>query len=426
LGTDADDPDSHVNLGVALQEAGRHEQAADAYRSAAALRPHHASTFYNLGSALLQMDRQDEAVEAFEQALRLRPDHAQTLNNLGQVRKNQGQLDEAEACYRRALETDPKHAAAHLNLGIVQMMRGDYAEGLQRFEWRWETPVLKPLQKRFRRPPWDGSPIDGQTILVHHEQGLGDCIQFIRYAGELKDRGARVIALVPRPLRRLLGELQGVDEFVNPVPPSQPFDVHAATMSLPRLLGTRVETIPAPCPYLAAEEQLVTRWRGRLDQLKELKVGLCWRGRPEHHDDKHRSVGLDRLAPMFDLPGVSWVSLHKEEAAAAEAADRGLGEKILSFAGEIDLGPDAFVDTAAVMANLDLVVTVDTALAHLAGALGRPTFLLLHWPPDWRWLLDRGDSPWYPTMRLFRQKVRGRWEPVVEDLVSALRGQIDS
>jgi hypothetical protein len=339
--------------------------------------------------------------------------------NLGNALLVLGRLDEASAAYDRALELEPDAPGLRKNRALLWLLQGKYREGWEEYEWRWKCEELP--ERDFGRPLWDGSPLDGKTIVLHCEQGIGDTLQFIRYARLVEQRVGRVVVSCPKVLTPLLARAAKIERTVDDGQwPA--FDVHAPLMSLPRIFGTTLETIPASTPYLEADWQLVEHWRQKLSSLSGFKVGIAWQGNPAFCFDRSRSVSLSQFAPLADVPGVVLISLQK-----------GFGsEQVASLEGRFqvaELGPGldqtgAFIDTAAVMRNLDLVITSDTAVPHLAGALGVKVWLATPFAPDWRWLLERDDSPWYPTMRLFRQHRRGDWHDVFKRIAEALKVEI--
>ncbi|MFD2232942.1 tetratricopeptide repeat protein [Phaeospirillum tilakii] len=406
---------AHCNLGAALQENGELDAAIACYQTALAHAPAYPDALSNLGVARQEQGRLDEAAAQFEAALRIQPDHPLALNNLGKLRQEQGRRDEARALYREAARLAPDHPDSHFNLALLDLQAGAWETGWAGYEWRWRRPGAQ--RHDFGLPEWDGTPLAGRTLLLWCEQGLGDSIQFVRFAARIVSGGGRVVLLCPPELEALLQGVTGIDRVVSRISTLPPCDCQAPLLSLPRLLGTRLATLPAPVPYLAVPPAATARWRDRLAALPGRKVGLVWRGRPQHTNDRNRSLDPARLAPLLDRPGISFVSLQKGARPDDAAA-------LAGRAPLLDLGPELadFTDTAAVLAGLDLVISVDTSVIHLAGALGRPGWLLLPFDPDWRWLLERQDSPWYPTLRLFRQPAPGAWDPVIADLADALGG----
>ncbi len=412
----------HHNLGVALKGQGKLDEAVACYRRALELEPNYAKAHGNLGIALNEQGKLDEAVACHRRALELKPDFAEIHNNLGVALKDQGKLDEAVACYRRALELKSDYADAHVNLSLL-LLTGDFQRGWAEYQWRWKTKQCPP--RDFSQAPWDGQPLEGRTILLHAEQGFGDTIQFIRYASLVKQAGASVLVECQKPLVRLLAGCRGVDALIGRGDDLPPFDVQAPLLSLPGIFHTSLETIPADVPYLFADPVLIEQWRGELGPIADSKIGIAWRGNPTHKNDRARSIPLSCFEPLASLPAIHLVSLQKG-AGAEELQEARDHFPVIDLGSRLDETSGAFLDTAAVMMNLDLVITCDTAVAHLAGALGVLVWVALPFVPDWRWLLDRSDSPWYPTMRLFRQDKRGDWQGVFQRIEAAIGEQMAS
>ena len=411
-----DYPEALSNLGLALTEAGQPAEAAVLLRQAVRLRHDYPEAHNNLGLALADLGRFDEAIQCFEQTLRINPRYSHAHVNLGSAYKEQGRCEEALACYDLALryESDSPSTCWNRSLALLQM--GDFERGWKEYEWRWRKKDARP--RKCTQPAWDGSPLEGRTILLWSEQGLGDAIQFARYASLVQARGGRVVLECLNIVRELFSGMAGADQVVAEGSQTPPFDVHAPLMSLPFLLGTTRSTVPATVPYLSADPQRVEVWRQRLAEVGGFRVGIVWQGNPFHKWDRHRSVPLWRFAPLADLPGVTLVSLQKGP--GTEQLE-GFSRFRVVVPETAPMGtPGAFADTAALIANLDLVVTVDTAVAHLAGALGAPVWVALAALSDWRWLRDRDDSPWYPTLRLFRQPQLGDWGSVFERMAKML------
>ena len=389
----------HTNLGAALQAQGRIEAAADAYRAALTLAPDNAAARSNLGLALRILGQLDEALAQQDAALALEPRSATFTSNRALVLQDMGRLAEATTAFERAVALDPAFADAHMGLGVARLLGGDFAGGWPEYEWRLARKDVAQPQRP--GPRWDGGVLAGKTLLLQCEQGLGDAIQFIRYAPLLAALGARVLVSAPPPLRTLFIGAAGIDAVIDEANPP-PFDLWAPLLSTPSLVGTRLETIPASGAYLRGDPARIEHWRARLANGTGLKVGLAWRGNPQHLNDRNRSLDAALLAKALDAPGLSPVSLQKGARPDELAA---LGPDVF------DAGPHLadMAETAAVIANLDLVLTVDSAVAHLAGAVGARAWVLVPFSPDWRWLLGRGDSPWYPSLRLFRQPTPGDW-----------------
>jgi tetratricopeptide (TPR) repeat protein len=410
--------EAYNNLGLSLTEAGALDEAVIVLRQAVRLRPGDAGAHTNLGLALAEQGRWAEAEASYHEALRLRPQDADAHTDLGNCYKEQGRTAEALACYQLALWHQPELAPAHFNRALAWLQAGDYERGWAEYEWRWRRPQTPP--RPLPRPAWDGSPLGGRTLLVHMEQGVGDMIQFLRYAPLVQRQGSTVLVECPASLVQLFSTCRGIDWLVAEGTPLPPFDVHAPLLSLPRLLGTTLATVPAAVPYLAAEPARVERWQRKLAPLGGFKVGITWQGNPKYQWDRYRSLPLACFAPLAAVPGVRLVSLQKGPG-AEQLRPPGPGFAVAELPGDWDGGDGAFLDTAAVMQCLDLVVTADTAAAHLAGALAVPVWVALAAVADWRWVLGRDDSPWYPGLRLFRQARLGDWAPVFARLADELR-----
>jgi tetratricopeptide (TPR) repeat protein len=404
---------AHNNLGTALAAAGDLAPAIAAYESALRLQPDLAEIHNNLGVALRRSNLGDRAIAACTTAIKLRPDYADGHNNFGSALYSRGEIDRAIPAYRKAIELNPDHASAHCNLGLALLVSGNFEEGWREFEWRWRVKELCLPPIRTSQPAWDGSDLNGRRILLHAEQGMGDSIQFVRYLPMVKQRGGRITLACPKELIPLFNQLTDADQITAVDQPLPEFDVHCPLVSLPRVLGTRLETIPAEIPYLKADPPRSARWRERLPRDARRKVGLAWSGQPVHPNDLNRSMPLSALAPLAKLSGVQFFSLQKGK--AKEQTSKWPTE-LTDWTNELT----DFAETAALVENLDLVITVDTAVAHLAGAMGKPVWLLLPFAPDWRWMLRREDSPWYPTARLFRQTTAGDWTEPVGRVIEAL------
>jgi Tfp pilus assembly protein PilF len=412
---------AHCNLGAARCEQGELEEAVRNFEDALAIDPGYAIAHFNLGAILLKLGKLDDAVRSYQAALAIHPGYAEAHRHLGVALREQGRLDEAIRSYQAALAINPNAADAHLNLGRALLQLGDFEAGWSNHEWRWQTKDKKFEPRSFSQPPWDGRPLQGKTLLVHAEQGLGDTLQFVRYAPLVRQRGCQVILECQKPLRTLLSRCPGIDQLVTRGNELPPFDFHVPLLSLPHLLGSRAGNIPVDVPYLFARDDLIDHWRDCLNDCAGFKVGICWQGSPTFRDDRQRSFALAHFAALADVPGVQLISLQK---GAGTEQLAGVGFAVTTLGADLDDANGAFMDTAAVMKNLDLVVTSDTAVAHLAGALGVPVWVALAKVPDWRWLLDRDDSPWYPTMRLFRQATAGEWGWVFRRMAEALRGRL--
>jgi tetratricopeptide (TPR) repeat protein len=392
----------HNNRGNAMRELGRHQEALAAFDRALALKPDYAEAHNNRGNALLELNRLAEAVADYDRALALKPDFADALVNRGSALHHLGRNDEALASFNRAIALNPELAEAHWNKSLTCLSLGDFERGWQGYEWRWKRDgEFKP--RGFTQPQWRGEDLHGRTILLHAEQGFGDTIQFIRYLPMVIANGGKVVLEIPDDLRPLIGRMDGVTAIVRRGDPLPPFDVHCPLMSLAGAFGTTLDTIPAPVPYLHAPAERISSWRIRLASTTAPRVGLVWSGKPTHKNDRNRSIPLTLLASLLRTPGVTFVSLQKDTRDADRPA---LGKLPLL---RLDDALADFADTAAAIAALDLVIAVDTAVAHLTGAMSKPLWLLLPAIGDWRWLNGRADSPWYPSARLFRQPRIGDW-----------------
>jgi tetratricopeptide (TPR) repeat protein len=413
-----DSAEAHSNRGVTLFELRRYAEALASCDRALALQPDFPEALSGRGNALSMLKRFEEASANYHRALALRPDYAEAHTSLGVNLHAQRRFDEALQCYERALAVRPDFAEAHYDGGLSRLLTGDFDRGWVEHEWWREVAHFKRAERNFAQPRWTGSPaIAGKTILLHAEQGFGDTIQFCRYAPRVAALGARVILEVQEALRDLIRRsLDGVAQVVAKGDTMPPFDLHCPFLSLPLAFGSRLETIPHETPYLRASAQAVATWGARLPRKTRPRIGLAWSGRPEHNNDLNRSIDLASfLSPLGGIDA-TLVSLQREVRAADAIVLRERSD-LIHFGEELK----DFSDTAALAANMDLVIAVDTSVAHLAGALAKPIWILLPFVPDWRWLLDRDDSPWYPTARLFRQDDSRRWDGVF----ARLRADLD-
>jgi len=403
-----DHREAHNNLGNIRLAQHRFEAAERSYRAALALDQNYVEAHANLAVALAGLERLDAAEAHCRAALRLNPYYVEALNNLGDILRNGGRLAEAEKAYRQALGLRPDFAPLHYNLAGLLLLTGRFEAGWAEYEWRNRARGGAP---RFPQPQWRGEPLAGRTLLLTAEQGAGDAILFSRYAPLAAEQG-RVLLEAPAPLHRLFASLKNV-EMVAAGEALPPFDLQCPLPSLPFAFGTRLDTIPVS-PYLRADPVLAAMWRARLDELSGYRVGLAWAGNPEHQDDRRRSITVRKLDVFSDIEGVSFVSLQK---GAADRPSIPLADWTEAL--------DDFADTAALIAGLDLVISVDTSIAHLAGALGKPVWLLNRFDPHWVWLTERDDCPWYPSLRQFRQPSPGDWASVLDtvrtELSAALR-----
>ncbi len=364
---------------------------------------------HHLGKALGEVDETAGAVVYLREAVRLNPGDAEAWFDLAGRLKEQNRVDEALSALERVLELDKDHSDAPGARGLLLLVKGDLERGWREYERRWEARNFPEKRPDLDRPLWRGEPMAGRTLLLWTEQGNGDTIQFVRYAALLAEQGVRVVLQCPSDLAPLMKSVRGIERVVMKGAALPPFDAYCPLLSVPLAMGTRLETIPAQVPYISAEPQRVAKWRERLQVCEgRLKVGLAWSGSPQHVNDRRRSCPLRLLAPLAQVEGVTLVSLQKGPG-SAQAVPPPAGMKLVNLTA----GIGDFADTAALVANLDLVITVDTAVAHLAGAMGKAVWTLLPFVPDWRWMLGREDSPWYPTMRLFRQAEAGDWASAI-------------
>ncbi|MGR3174022.1 MAG: tetratricopeptide repeat protein [Candidatus Scalindua sp.] len=408
--------EAHSNLGTVLKEHGKLDEAAKSLHLATELNPDHAEVSNNLGTFLQEQGKLDEAAERYKKAITLEPNHAKAHNNLGAALQEQGKFDEAMEYYKRAISLKPDYAEAHMNRSFVLMLTGNLEEGWSEYEWRLHTKDR--ISRTFQQPRWDGTPLNGRSILVHAEQGLGDTIQFVRYLPMVQAKDGYVIFECQKDLFRLLKNNAGFDEIIEKASANENnsyFDVQVPLLSLPGIFGTTFENIPSNVSYITVDPEPVKQWNERIEHNDDFKIGIVWAGSPHHKNDRNRSCKLEDFAQLAEIPGLSFYSVQKGPA-SAEVNDPSKGMKIINLEDSlID-----FVDTAALIANLDLVISVDTAVAHLAGAIGKPVWNLLPFAPEWRWFLDRDDSPWYPRMRLFRQSQPNDWTGVFKQVKKAL------
>jgi tetratricopeptide (TPR) repeat protein len=465
--------DAYSGLGHAFERQDKPEEAVECYRNALRLQPGSVEARLGLGCALERYNRVDEAVECFDEILRLNPEKAEALNNLGTALERQEKLNEALTKYERAMQLKPGYAAARWNRARLLLLLGDFERGWPEYEGRWTQGCT--VRREFHQPLWDGSDLSGRTILLYAEQGLGDTLQFCRYAQLVKQRGANVIVECQPQLIALLSSLRGIDHLAAAGSQLPAFDVQAPLGSLPGILGTTLETIPADVPYLRAASRLIAHWRGELSEVRcptsdvgnrmseirrqvdfdiglrtsdfgrSFRIGIAWQGNPAYGFDRQRSIPLKCFAPLVDsVEGIQLISLQKgagrgqlKEMSGVRSPVSGVSSNsydtgrrtpdtghVFDPSDTIDEASGAFMDTAAIMKCIDLVISSDSAIAHLAGGLGVPAWIALPLIPDWRWLLRRENSPWYPGMRLFRQRRDGDWEEVFARMAEELKRRV--
>ena len=412
---------AHNNLGVALAFTGQFDDAIAAYRQALSLRPDYIEAVCNLGVALHGIGEYAQAIEAYERVIAIRPDHAEAYSNLGASLCASGSIDQAIESYRRALTLEPDFAEAHHNLALVLLLTGQFAQGWVEYEWRWRWNNPASPSRLFTRPQWDGSPLAGRTLLLHGEQGLGDTLQFARYVPLVAQRGGHVLFECAPELLRLMRGSRTINS-ITVIPHTAldesslpPFDVHAPLMSLPLILNLPRPADAPKAPYILVDDHVTAPWKGRLAKNGRLRVGLARAGSSRHSEDHRRSIPARLLAPLLDCDADFYL------VQPGQVTEQSPGEPApINLTGHIV----DFFDTAGLISQLDLVISVDTAVAHLAAAMGKPTWVLLAHAPDWRWQLDRDDCDWYASVKLFRQSVPGGWDAVVASVAEALRKEI--
>jgi len=417
LALDPNNGAAHNNLGIALSSLYRHEPAVAAFRRAIALSPQQADAYNNLGLALTRLGRYSEAIDAYEHALRLKPDYAEAHSNLGITLTDLGYFDEALAHYQTAIDLAPDSPDPHMNRSVTMFLQGDWQTAWREYEWRLLN--AKNVRVTHDAPRWDGSPLAGRTLLLEAEQGMGDTIQFVRYAAETKRlHEGRIVFACEAPLVPLLTGVAGIDVLQSQRDKRPPFDVWSPLLSVPGLMRHDPTTFPATIPYLQADPARIERWKLRLADVRGLKVGIVWQGNKWNTTDRRRSFPLAAMTPLGKLHGAALISLQKGD--GSEQVEALSDFDVISLCDDFDSSGGAFLDSAAVMKNLDLVITADTSLAHLAGALGVSVWLALSTVPDWRWGMEGDRSPWYPTMRIFRQTALGDWTGVFQQMAAAL------
>ena len=443
-------PAVYLNLGVALKAMGDLASAQAAYQNAIALNPHLPEAHYNLASILAEIDP-DQSIDAYRRAIALKPDWAEAYNGLAVVLQRQGKLNDAIAnyrqattlkpqwflpyhnlaetfiaqgesdraieCFRQSIDLEPRFAVSHFDLATQLLQRGSFAEGWREYEWRWNNNGHTPKRDGFAAPIWDGSQLDGQTVLIWSEQGFGDVIQFVRYASSMQQRGAKVWVQTDRRLARLIENCAGVSKVVTGDEPIEDFDFQVPLMSLPRIFGTTLETIPKHVPYLSAPACDHPDLTALKTQTSGLRIGIVWESGGSYSNHERRDCSPAHFQRLSQIPGVSLYSLQFGD---SEEKVRDL--RITDLSSSVG----DFATTAAFVDALDLIITVDTAMAHLAGALGKRVWTLLNAKSDWRWLVDRNDSPWYPTMTLFRQTELGSWSNVFEEIEQTVYQEVNS
>jgi tetratricopeptide (TPR) repeat protein len=416
--------EAYCNRGNVLMYFGRFEDALDSYDRAAELQPSLAEAFGNRSNALRKLGRFEEALATSDRAIALRPDYADPYSNRGVALEELGRLEEALESYERAVAIKPDFADAHLNAAMCRLRFGNYDAGWKDYEWRWSSSLLREGARGFSQPLWLGDgDIAGKTVLLHAEQGLGDTLHFSRFVPPVAERGGRVILEVQGALRELMESLKGDVEVIAQGDPLPDFDLHCPLLSLPLAFRTTLDTIPRE-PYLTAAPGKVAAWRDRLGERERPRVGVVWAGNAGKLlptlNMAARHLDFETLAPLYDVAEYQFFSLQKGDDAAKKVRESDFRDRIIDLTDELN----DFSDTAALIANLDLVISVDTSVAHLAGALGKPVWLMNRHNACWRWLCDRDDSPWYPSLRQFRQDAARDWDAVIRRIADALRDRV--
>ena len=403
--------------GSALLFSDREEEALVCFDSALKIKPNDIYFTYKRGTALAKLNRFEEALACFDQALEFEAANIDALNGRGNVLSALSRAAEAIASYDRALQIDPETPESHWNRSLTLLRVGNFEQGWREYEWRWKTSNFTTKPRNFEQPLWLGDQsISGKTILLHAEQGFGDTIQFGRYISLVAALGAKVAIEVQPTLKSIFSDIEGASLVVSAGEKLPSFDVHCPMLSLPLAFKTQIETIPSNVPYLTADPNTISKLSNLVPKTKQRLIGIAWAGRPTYGGDKTRSIGLERIIPILSVPGFQFIGIQKD----LREGDKQILSNYQNLTWLGDKLTD-FGDTAALMSMVDLVISSDTSVVHLAGALGRPVWVLLEHTPDWRWLLDRSDSPWYPSARLFRQEKAGDWESVISSVTAEMR-----
>ncbi len=408
-------PDVYNNMGVALRATGKLEAAVACYRRCLVLRPNQSGAHSNIGNAYRELGRLQLSIASHQQAVKLDARNPEAYYNLGLALRDLGHMSQALAAFETALRLKPEHAECRWDRSLTLLAMGDFKRGFEEYEWRWKLDRSPP--RTLDKPVWDGSELKGKTLLIQQEQGIGDMLQFARYIPMVKERVGTVVIETHPELARLLSTVSGADKVVNRGSALPKFDAYIPVMSLARIFETTIETIPQNIPYLSPPEEQSVQLPASLDNQRQ--IGIVWAGRPTHNNDKNRSCGFKHFIELLGIPGVSVYSLQKG-GKESEIRENGCAALVVDMAPRLN----DFADTAALVQQLDLVITVDTSVAHLAGALGKPVWVVLPFAGDWRWMRNAKDSPWYPSMRLFRQTQHGDWTQVFNEVRKALRDDL--
>ncbi len=406
-------------LGIALHDQRKYSQAHEAYQTALRIQPRFPVALNNMGNTLRYLQRAEEADACFQKAIDLKPDYLNAYKNRGTLHVWNGELERGLRCYEQALQLNPTEAELHRNLGVIYLLQGRFEEGWREYRWRWRVGDLQ--RPKLSAPVWDGSDLRGKSILLTAEQGLGDTLHFVRFAKILRERGANTTVYCQPQLMALLRNASSLGPmFPNSLPYDRPLDTHCTLLDVADILQIDLHSIPNQIPYVLPAEHLVQYWAERFPKSSSVfRVGIAWQGNPDHQADMFRSVPLKHFENLASVPQVELISL--QSGYGTEQLGDWRGPRPVTILDQnIDKTSGAFMDTSAIMQHLDLVITSDTSIAHLAGSLGVPTWVALSLMPDWRWLLDRSDSPWYPTVRLFRQHKQGDWSGVFSQILEYL------
>ncbi len=422
-------PDARLLLSKAYSENNRFDDSIKTIVEGLRLEPGHINMTFELGNIYNTVNRLDESLEIYKALDRLLPNNPSILYNIAFTYKKLGDLPTSLPYYNQVLELEPNHSEALFSRGLAYLVIGDFERGWHGYEWRYSRPSQGSLRS-YNEPRWDGSDLNGKTILIHAEQGLGDTFQFIRYAKLIKEKNGTVIVAVQKPLVTLMKRCKGVDQVISLDDTPPHFDVHSPMLSLPYVMKTRIDTVPNEIPYIHTDEKLVAEWKEKLAADKNFKIGICWQGNDNYATPllrttvAQKSVHPKEFEPICSVPGVSIYSLQKMTG-TDQLKEIPSSMHIKTFDGDFDQSHGRFMDTAAVIRNLDLVITVDTSISHLASGLGTPTWILLPNPADWRWMIDRNDSPWYPQVtRLFKQPTPGDWKSMICEVADELKKHI--
>lgn len=417
-------PNAWCYLGIALHDTRRFSEAVAAYEKALAIQPNFPIALNNMGNSLRYVGEYERSDACFQKAIDQKPDYVNAYKNRGTLHVWTGKLDLGFKYYHEALKINSNDAELHRNLGVIHLLKGEFEQGWNEYRWRWRVGDL--FRPKINAPVWDGSGLNGKSIVLTAEQGLGDTLHFVRFASVLREMGARTTVYCQPALLALLQQSKNLGAiYPDNLPLNQKVDFQCSLLDVADILGIDESKIPAETPYIHPSSNLVEYWRNQLNQAREqlggkFRVGISWQGNPDHQADAFRSFPLKQFEPLAAITGVNLISLQAGHGMEQLSKWKG-GSPIRYLGDQIDKSSGAFMDTAAIMKSLDLVITTDTALAHLAGAIGVPTWVVLGYTPDWRWLLDRSDSPWYPSLRLFRQPKIGDWDSAFKEVEAALK-----